>query len=429
MKFEISNNSVLVSGASAMEDQQIETFCKFWHRGEIIMGKKSRWRKVEPIILYKDQCFPTGLLETFIEMFDGVEVIDQRIIPPTTPFDKNYEFSFLPHQQEAATFLTENVRGIVVAPTGFGKTYVAGEAIWQTQTLPFLYVVGVTSSLLQMREKLGGFLKIQVGIRGAGHRETAPVLISTAASAAKLDLSVFKGVVFDEVHKIPANTYYKIAQGCINAYWCFGITGTITGRSDGLDKMITALLSRNQYVVPFDEADLPPTKTLFIPVIVPYEEGEFVQTFGTCIVHNSERNKVIAHIAQTSFTGKNLVFVYVGRREHGHLLQEMIPDAVYADKDTSLTERQRILESKCILIATSIFAESIDSPQLDTVIFTAGGHSRIIVQQVVGRGLRRVEGKKLMVYDFLDQDGALYEKHSIDRKRYYEGYGPVRFLI
>ncbi len=429
MKFAIYNNSVKVSGATAIEEQQIETFCKFWDKSSLIMGKKNRWHKVEPIVLYKKRTFPIGLLNTFKEMFQNVEITDHRVVPIATPFEKDYSFSFLEHQEEAATFLRENVRGLVHAPTGFGKTYVAAEAIWQTQTIPFLYVVGVTASLKQIKDKLQSFLDIEIGMRGAGHRDVAPIMVVTAPSAARMDLSIFKGVVFDEVHKIPANTYYKIADACVNAFWCFGITGTIKGRSDGLDKMILATISDKIYEVPYEAAKLPPAKTLILPVAVPFLEGEFIQTYGPSIVKNTDRNKLISHVAQKSFTGENVVFVFVGRKEHGRLLCELIPDAVYADKDTPISEREQILQSSCILVATSIFAESIDCVQMDTVVNAAAGKSEINIRQLVGRGLRRAEGKELRVYDFLDQDGGLYERHSKIRQRFYQMYGPVRFLL
>ncbi len=432
MKLFLSNNTVRIEDATRMQVEQIKAKCVFWHKADVIMGRKNRWRKVKPIVLFKDNRFPIGLIDQVTTDFPDAEVIDGRARPPERFFMAKDQIQLRPQQQKAADFLVKNIRGLVAAPTGFGKTFIIADAIFQTQTFPFLVVTGFTSALKQIRDKLQMYLDLPVGARGGGFKETAPIMIATAASASKMDTSIFRGVAFDEVHHMPASTYLKIAEAAENAYWCFGLSGTLKGRSDGLDKMIRATISERVYEVTYADAKeyLPDVKTLIVPVPIPIVEGEYTETYAPCIVRNVFRNEVIAKIARNSVKGDNIVFIYVKRKEHGKLLCSLIPGATYADRDTSMSARERLLEEPGVLIATSIFTESIDSPLIDTIVNAAAGKSEIIVRQLVGRGLRKGrEGKVLHVYDFLDQNAGLYERHSTIRQRYYSTYGPVRLLL
>ncbi|MFL5733084.1 MAG: DEAD/DEAH box helicase [Chloroflexia bacterium] len=125
-----------------------------------------------------------------------------------------------PYQLEALrAWEAAGHRGVVVLPTGAGKTLVGLLAITtlKTKTLicvPTLDLLGQwRASLLanaQLREE-------DVGTWGGGEKDLRPVTVITYDSAAihTRILSQFGLLVFDEVHHLPADTYRTVAEGAI----------------------------------------------------------------------------------------------------------------------------------------------------------------------------------------------------------------------
>jgi superfamily II DNA or RNA helicase len=123
-----------------------------------------------------------------------------------------------PYQQEAiAAWLAEGRRGVVVLPTGAGKTLVAAMAIQETG-LWTLAVVPTIDLLQQWRAALAAALSLaaeEIGVFGGGEKELKPVTIITYDSAALYprELQRFALLIFDECHHLPAPTYRLIAEG------------------------------------------------------------------------------------------------------------------------------------------------------------------------------------------------------------------------
>ena len=72
-----------------------------------------------------------------------------------------------------------------------------------------------------------------------------------------------------------------------------------------------------------------------------------------------------------------------------------------------------------IVICTSVWYEGINIPTLNVIVNGCGGKSEIKTIQVIGRGLRKAEGKdEVEIIDFLDPYKHL-SNHSILRMRTY----------
>lgn len=125
-----------------------------------------------------------------------------------------------PYQLEAIeAWRKARHRGVVVLPTGAGKTLVALMAIAElnTQTLicvPTLDLLGQWKASLLNNTTLK---PEQVGTWGGGDKELKPVTVITYDSAAIHTRAIqgFGLLVFDEAHHLPADTYRTIAEGCI----------------------------------------------------------------------------------------------------------------------------------------------------------------------------------------------------------------------
>jgi superfamily II DNA or RNA helicase len=134
------------------------------------------------------------------------------------------------YQREAlASWLRNGGRGVVVLPTGAGKTVVAHMALEQVPVRT-LVVVPTIDLLRQWRAGLiekAGLPSEMVGVVGGGERTTAPVTVITYDSAAmpRRKLDGYGLLIVDEVHHLPAPTYRAIAAK-VNAPWRLGLSAT-----------------------------------------------------------------------------------------------------------------------------------------------------------------------------------------------------------
>ena len=149
------------------------------------------------------------------------------------------------YQREAVdAWLRANGRGVVVLPTGAGKTVVAYDAIARLGVRT-LVVVPTIDLLRQWRAGLAerlGMPPEQVGAIGGGERVTGPLTVITYDSAAmpRRRLDGYGLLIFDEVHHLPAQTYRAIAAKCA-APWRLGLSATLE-RSDGLHAELDTLI-------------------------------------------------------------------------------------------------------------------------------------------------------------------------------------------
>jgi superfamily II DNA or RNA helicase len=149
-----------------------------------------------------------------------------------------------PHQTEGVqTWWRAGGRGVVVLPTGTGKTFLAMLAIKQTGR-PSLVVTPTIDLLHQWAGELRGAFGIEVGLLGGGEYDLdKPVVVSTYDSA-YIHLEKwghrFGLLVCDECHHLPGPSYQFIAIGSV-APFRLGVTAT-PERADGLHSLLADLL-------------------------------------------------------------------------------------------------------------------------------------------------------------------------------------------
>lgn len=136
---------------------------------------------------------------------------------PALPFSTSLAMDARPYQEEALTnWLAESSAGVVVLPTGAGKTFVAAMAIHETEQWT-LAVVPTIDLLQQWRVALAAALSLsaeQIGVFGGGEKNLKPITVITYDSAALYprELRAFGLLIFDECHHLPAPTYRLIAE-------------------------------------------------------------------------------------------------------------------------------------------------------------------------------------------------------------------------
>lgn len=155
-----------------------------------------------------------------------------------------------PYQREAMQrWLQAGGRGVVVLPTGAGKTVVAMMAI-EALGARTLIVVPTIELLAQWRAALVerlGLPEDLVGVVGGGRRELRPLTVITyqSAMAPARRLTDFGLLIFDEVHHLPAASYRRIPRA-VQAPYMLGLSAT-TERMDGRDGDLDALVGPEVY--------------------------------------------------------------------------------------------------------------------------------------------------------------------------------------
>ncbi|HEV8633947.1 MAG TPA: DEAD/DEAH box helicase [Chloroflexota bacterium] len=167
----------------------------------------------------------------------GVPSLDEELLERfALPCQPSLGVHPRPYQREALErWLRNQGRGVVVLPTGAGKTVVAYMALEQAPVRT-LVVVPTIDLLRQWRRGLverAGVPAEMVGVVGGGERKTAPVTVITYDSAAmpRRRLDGYGLLIVDEVHHLPAPTYRAIAAK-VSAPFRLGLSAT-PERKDG----------------------------------------------------------------------------------------------------------------------------------------------------------------------------------------------------
>jgi len=188
----------------------------------------------------------------------GAALLDETGEEPTVEDDAlaggyrpKLQFEPRPYQAEAIeSWLNHEGRGVVVLPTGAGKTVVALMALARLK-LRTLIVVPTIELLYQWRDAVVERLQIpkrSVGVVGDGHKEWRAITVITYASAAmpNAPLNDIGLLICDEAHHLPSPSYATIATRS-NAPYRLGLTATpdrADGEHDALGQLIGPLVYR-----------------------------------------------------------------------------------------------------------------------------------------------------------------------------------------
>jgi len=173
----------------------------------------------------------------------GIDFEDhvQENVIPCPHFD--IEIELRDYQAEAVEMWIVDKRGIIVLPTGSGKTYIALDAIGRL-SVSTLIVVPTLALVDQWIDRLSIlFGRSYVGEFTGRRKDMKPITVTTYDSAyvnAEILGDKFLLIVFDEVHHLPAESYRQIAEMSIAPYR-LGLTA-VYEREDGLHTLLPDLV-------------------------------------------------------------------------------------------------------------------------------------------------------------------------------------------
>ncbi len=375
-----------------------------------------------------------------------------------------------PFQREAFDAWTKaRGRGVVVLPTGSGKTHVAVMAI-DDKKRSALVVAPTLDLVRQWYDLLSATFGITIGVVGGGDYDLQPITVTTYDSA-HLHMERFGAkfglVVFDECHHLPSEAYAHAARTCLAPYR-MGLTAT-PERTDGRDGILTELVGPIVYrrdIVELAGTWLAEYETERVEVdLAPSEREEyerergvyldFVRRHGIRMSDPRGWGEFVMHASRSS-DGRVAMAAYRRQRELAftapaklawleHLLAVHRNDrAIIFSQDNAtayavsrrflmpcITHQTKVKERSAILkglsdgtfnavVTSRVLNEGVDVPEANVAVVLSGSGSVREHVQRLGRVLRRAEGKRAVLYELVTR--GTVETRTSDRRREHSAY-------
>ncbi|MBT9556244.1 MAG: DEAD/DEAH box helicase family protein [Myxococcales bacterium] len=394
----------------------------------------------------------------------GVTVTDAAADYEKRPFVSQLERVPFEHQVDALRcWWAAGGRGLVVLPTGAGKSYLAILAIERAKRSA-LVVVPTINLLTQWVEVLRGAFGEPVGAIGGGQFEVLPLTVVTYDSASNHMARLgnrFGLIVFDECHHLPAPKYSLAAELSI-APFRLGLTAT-PERADGSHELLDRLLGHEVFRVQRDAlvGDILAEYELVV-FPVPLSEAERLSyddhraifsrwlarqppdvrkrgfgeirkrmsstAEGRQVSRSYEAYKAILQTAEAKYAAiadiladhdgeKAIVFTDDNRTILDISRRMLIPVITHHTPKAERVETlARLAAGTYRVVGTShVLNEGVDMPDVSIGIIVSGSASTREFTQRVGRLLRRAENKRAVCYELVAMDTV--EESTSERRR------------
>lgn len=471
MLLRVTNSWTWVEAAEPAELEWLSEFLTF--------KEPQRWKGNTPgrvrLLLPRggQPAFPTGLLPVLAggarRNGFAIELLDTRApVPPAlleqlehAPWNLTGRYS---HQLEAIRAwlaggpgLVQDPlpgRGIIWAPTASGKGRVAA-AIAHAIEGKWLFAVHRGHLVEDVRDRWQNLTDTEAGLIGdgtwePGERLTCATLqslhaaLSSRAPKFKKLAESITGLIIDEAHTAPAATFYATIQAFKEARLRVGLSGTPLDRGD--KRSLVAVGALGPVVYRIKARDLQEKGVLAVPTVrvipvyqrAPEHAHEWREVYEELVVHSDHRNgAILAAMRRSASEGELPGMVFVRSISHGRKLERMAAAAglnvAFVSGDANLLRRKtacKQLESGHLdyIIATKVFTEGVNVPDLRVVVNAQGGKSVIDTLQQIGRGMRVTATKRTVtVWEFGDSGNGWMHKHAQERVRacQREGYACV----
>lgn len=317
---------------------------------------------------------------------------------------------------------------IINAKPGWGKTFTA--IAISTKLLQKTLVVVHTLALRDQWEKeIKYTLNIKAGIIGSGKFDiNSPIVIANVQSLVKHIEEIkheFGLLIIDECHHIPATTFSKIIDRC-SAKYKIGLSGTLQ-RKDLKHVLIFDYISKAVYV--------PPKENVMDPLILIYKSdikipGNFDMPWANRITQLTQLESykdLILKFARAQADRGHKVLVVSDRVEFLKELSSKQEDSLFItaeikDRDRALKELDT--DKNILYGSISIFKEGLSKNNISCLILATAISNEHMIVQLVGRIIRKKEGKMRPEVIDIAFDGATGKKQLINRMKAYrqEGY-------
>lgn len=394
-----------------------------------------------------------GILKQFLES-NKIAYLDNVLKPFQSKIELHKEFSLKDYQQEALDAWEMNkYKGIIVLPTGTGKTYIGIAAIAKLK-VPTMIVVPTLELMDQWYAKIKEHFKVNVGRFGGGRKEIETITVVTYDSAyinAEILGDKFPLIIFDEVHHLPSEGFRQIAL-LSAAIYRMGLTAT-PEREDGLHELLPSLVGdivyrrsviemKGKYVSPFelvryyvelDDDEREKYEKLRDKFKSFFEERgiklESLEDFYKLILQSGKDKKarealiawnearkialnakakleVLEKILQRHRGDRIIIFTEFNSFARLISTKYLIPEITYKtpEQERELTMERFRKGIYKVLVTSKVLEEGIDVPSANVGIILSGSGSKREFIQRLGRILRPMKDKNAILYEIVTKN-------------------------
>lgn len=459
------NTCQIIGPKSLVPKTDIEKRTRYFFEGAKNSKKFKEGKWDGYINLYRDykRTFPTGLLPRVEEVLKAhgvpyrIDTAYDEAPKPQFNWEICDDFVLDPDQVDAVKAGLDGKRGILKAPTGFGKTAILAKRLTAGFKVPTLFIANRKSLLDDAASEFMSGIKglTSVGQIKDGWFDTSrvveidgeeyfpniesPVIVATVQSlSARLEdersapvlkywlNNVCKFVMVDECQAVGTKTWDTVLNECNAPYRIF--LSATPWRTDGATLCLTAGSGEVLYTTTAEEqiekgrlCDLDIYFNKFDHELyndwdkgIPYHEA-----YAAFIVGNDERNQKIVDLALSLVEEERPTLVFVTSIDHGHILKDMFiksglePDDIRfifggsknKDRKESISDFR---EGKFkVLIGSTIFDAGVNIPAIAGAVVAGAGNADITIIQKIGRAARNCDYEKILGYTpkFLKDEG------------------------
>jgi superfamily II DNA or RNA helicase len=394
---------------------------------------------------------PLGLLDELNELLQTLgiklQITDKSF--SGTEIKTIFHGHLSPVQEAALTKVLPHNRGVLVAPSGSGKT-VMGISVVAARSVNTLILVNRRPLMEQWRNQLARFLEItpeEIGQIGGGKdKRTGFLDVAMLQSMYKnkqvSDLVAEYGqVIVDEVHHLPAFTFEQVLRQA-KARFVLGLTAT-PYRRDGHQPIILMQCGPVRFEIKQNESN---SQTALHHALIcrdtsfslPQTENEpRIQDIYSALMADEIRNKLILDDMLKSLEEGSSPILLTERREHleyfSSRLTKSVKNTIVLQGGMGIKQRRVIAEQlasipdseKRVLLATGRYiGEGFDDARLDTLFLALPVSWKGTLVQYAGRLHRTYTGKtNVKIYDYVDRNIPMLVKMFQKRLRGYRAMG------
>lgn len=398
-------------------------------------------------------------------------VFDDRVIGDRGACTEWGSVELRPYQQTALMTWAHEQRGLVVMPTGSGKTRLAC-AVMAVCRVPTLCLVPTRALLHQWRKEIALHYRGPVGCLGDGSQVVAPITVATFESAYRGMQRFgdrFRLLVVDEVHHFGNGIRDEALEMCA-APWRLALTATAPeGR---------ALARVNEFMGPcvcsLSVSDLSGLwlaefESIVLGLRLSLDERKqydfAVRTFRAVFERFRRLSpggnwQEFSAFASQSDVGRNALAAFRASREltsysdakrravatllQQHRGRRVLVFTASNASAYAIAREQLVMPITCdidraerehalaafragelrALVSAQVLNEGIDVPDADVAIIVGGVRGQREHVQRVGRLLRPAPGKRAVIYELV-MEGTHETKKAAQRRRALHSHGPT----
>lgn len=390
---------------------------------------------------------PRGFLNQLIsflkENLASFHLSDQRSHFKEKKFASN--ISLQPEQIPVVEKAIASENGVIVAPSGSGKTIIGLEIIAQRK-LPALILVNRKQLLEQWVERIQTFLEIpkkDIGqYHGVKKKEGKQITVAMMQTLVRMPnftelQNKFGTIIVDECHHVPAKSYREVVSQ-FNPQHIYGLTAT-PKRKHNDESLIYAFIgdviaemegspemAKDSTISPKAIKNEVIIRETHLQIPFKFSTDNF-QLLAKLICFDTNRNQMIVKDILEQTSGGKRILLLSERRDHLEILGLYLKgqrETITISGEDSTAKRNLKLKQiqnghyQVILSTGQFFGEGLDINNIDSLIiaFPFSFEGKLI--QYIGR-LRGKDNHKTII-DYADRKIAFLDRQFKQRHRYYK---------